>query len=98
MRYCGKTTCEEKVWKTDQEPYCPGCGAELTPCIRCRCWTADKGYHAEYNPRFPMGKFCGCCGTEWTPDYLAQCMAAQLKGMVNEVAEKQAGIVGVDIL
>ena len=92
MRYCGNMACEENVWQTEKESYCRGCGTELTPCIRCRCWSEARGYRAEYNPRFPLGKFCQSCGTEWTPDYLAACMAAQLKGMVGEIAQKQAQV------
>ena len=88
MNYCAVQTCSQEIWLTDAAKFCPQCGTEATPCIRCLC----GGF--EYNPRTPnqMGKFCSSCGKEFTETYLGQCMAVQLKGLVGAIAEKHAVI------
>ena len=90
MKYCPNPKCAKgDVWEADYLQQCSGCQTELTPCIRCLCGEST------YNPRARghswCANFCAHCGHAWTEDYLGRCMAAQLKGMVREIAEKHDG-------
>ena len=87
MRYCPNDQCG--CYGSGTGTFCPDCGTELVPFIRCRCGKE------EFNPKqFPSGersllpKFCEGCGTALTDAYLGQCMAAQLQDMVGAIAEK----------
>ena len=85
MRYCSNPMCASRIWLAEcAGSFCPECGQDMTPCIRCLC---GKTY---YNPRTPefMPKFCPHCGKAFTEAYLGQCMAAQLKGLVGQITEK----------
>ena len=80
-RYCATQNCPQGRWFDHSESYCSTCRAELTPCILCLCG------EGEYNPKDSMPACLGC-GTRWTPDSLAVCMSAQLKGLVSQITEK----------
>lgn len=85
MKYCPKftSTSHFSSWHMDSETYCPTCGTELTPEIRCLCGKMS------FNPMsVPSVKFCSACGVELTDAYLGRCMSTQLKGMVSEIAKK----------
>ena len=82
MRYCSNQACDQLLSSFESEgPFCRDCGTELTPLIRCLCsrW--------EFNPRL-LKPFCSQCGATLDAKYLGRCMAAQLQGMVGEIAKK----------
>ena len=87
MRYCPNTVCD--TYGSGTGAFCPECGTELVPFIQCLCGKES------FNPKqFPSGhrtllpKFCEGCGVALTDTYLGQCMAAHLKGLVGQIAEK----------
>ena len=81
MKYCANETCRKQDWCDNADVVCGRCQTELTPCIQCLCG------EGEYNPRFPDVS-CQKCGTQWTKDYLGQCMSVQLKEMVKNIAHR----------
>ena len=88
MKYCPNAVeCGEMRYFSNHELWCSQCREELTPCIRCLCGGS------EVHPRYPLeAKACPRCGERFTEAYLGQCMAAQLREMVSEIAARK----GVD--
>lgn len=83
LRYCATQDCPQDRWFSFNEPYCSMCRQETAPCIQCLCG------EEEYHPKQKRAQVvCAKCGTRWTPEHLAACLSAQLKGMVSEIAEK----------
>lgn len=92
MKYCGSHACQSTMWYHDAEMFCRSCGKELTPEINCLC-----GYNS-FNPKSNLPAFCSHCGAALTEAYLGQCMAAQLRGMVQEIAKKQAAFPPIEVV
>ena len=82
MRYCPNLDCDRKIRYADSDGlYCGECGTELTPLIRCLCGAQT------FNPKL-LTAYCSGCGVKLDAKYLGRCMAAQLQGMVGEIAKK----------